>query len=432
VSISALLERLGLIALGMAVGLTGCAPATPAGDDGDSWPLQVLSGRAPRPPAEGRYSESEPNDSYVNAEVVLGASDVDLVGSIATGLSTLDQDIYELGAVDAGDRILVELNLDNNSDVVVGMLDDQQRLLAYIDPTSSVTGPSEIDLNLYESTSLLYAVVATRSGSSASRGYTVRFTVERAAGLPGYQPEIVVLNFDGAAAVQIGNRPFVDVPPFDAANISSRFAGQTETIINYVLDMVREDYAGLGVDIYASGDPAIPAGEHTTVYFGTYDSLLLGLADNIDPYNTDSSQSAILYTDTFSLFDVLLPSVKEISQALANVASHEAGHLLGLRHTADIYDLMDITASARQMLADQWFRNADLHTSVLPTGLQDAPTMLAWTLGGSLIPPSTAKVYRLYRQAATMDDPNDFYIPRGMLGTCSCESCDHAQPDGGP
>jgi len=426
-SISTLFWRLGVTASGIALGLAGCAPAAPAGDGENSWPLQVLSGRSPRPPADGRYVENEPNDSYENAEVVLAASDVELVGSIAAGSTDFDQDIYELGAADAGDRILVELELDSGRDVVLGMLDDQQRLLAYVDPNSRVTGPRAIDLVLHESTSLLYAVIATRSGSTTPRGYTVRFTVEQAAGLTGYQPQVVVLNFDGADVVRIGNRPVVDVPPFDAANISSRFAGQTELIITAVLDRVREDYAGLGVEIYPSGDPAIPAGEHTIVYFGTYDSRLLGLADNIDPYNVDPSQSAILYTDTFSLFDVLLPSLEEISQALANVASHEAGHLLGLRHTWDIHDIMDITATARQMLSDQWFRNAELHPTVLPTGLQDAPTLLAWTLGGSLIPPSNGKVYRLYRQAAAVNDPNDFYIPRGLLGTCSCETCDHEQ-----
>ena len=418
---------------GIALGLAGCAPAAPAplaGDSDDSGLLQVLSGRSPRPPAGGQYIENEPNDRFENADVVVSEDDVELVGGIAAGATDFDQDIYELGAASAGDRILVELDLDSGNDVVLGMLDDQQCLLAYVDPTSSVTGPREIDLVLHESTSLLYAVIATRSGSITPRAYSVRFTVERAAGLQGYQPQLVVLNFDGADAVRIGNRPFVDVPPFDAANISSRFAEQTEMVIAHVLELVREDYAGLGIEIYPSGDPAIPAGEHTTVYFGTYDSRLLGLADNIDPYNVDPSQSAILYTDTFSLFDVLRPSLEEISQALANVASHEAGHLLGLRHTEDIFSLMDITATARQMLSDQWFRNADLHPTVLPIGLQDAPALLAWTVGGSLIPPSSGKVDRLYRQAAAVNDPNDFYIPRGLLGTCSRTSHDSQDAEG--
>jgi len=421
------LLRLGLIVLVIAWGPIGCLPASP--DDDSYWPLQVLSGRAPRPPADGQYVENEPNDSYDTAEVVQAAYDVELVGDIAAGDLAFDQDLYELGPAQAGDRILASLDLDGYSDVVLGILDDQQRLLAYLDLTSSVTGPREIDLSLHESTTQLYAAVGTRSGSPSSRGYRVRFTLEEAAGWASTQPEVIILNFDGASAVRIGYRAPVDVPPFNAANISSRYAGQTETMIAEIVDLVREDYAGLGVEIYASGDPAIPAGEHSTVYFGTYDSQLLGLADNIDPYNANTSQSAILYTDTFALFDILQPSIQEMAQALANVASHEAGHLLGLRHTHDVHDIMDITASARQMMLDQWFRNTDLHATVLPIGLQDAPTLLAWTLGGTLSEPSKDKVQNLYRGAATLDDPNDFYIPRSMLGSCNCGGCDHTQPE---
>ena len=109
------------------------------------------------------------------------------------------------------------------------------------------------------------------------------------------------------------------------------------------------------------------------LYFGTYDPQLLGLADNVDPYNSDSDQKAILFTDTFALFDVLSPDITAISQVLANTTAHEIGHLLGLRHTADIHDIMDTTANARQMLHRQWFTTANLNPSVIDFGQQDAP-----------------------------------------------------------
>ena len=48
----------------------------------------------------------------------------------------------------------------------------------------------------------------------------------------------------------------------------------------------------------------------------------------MDPYNSDNEQSAILYTDTFALFDALSPDVEAISQVLANTTCHEIGHLL--------------------------------------------------------------------------------------------------------
>jgi hypothetical protein len=183
--------------------------------------------------------------------------------------------------------------------------------------------------------------------------------------------------------------------------------------------MVRADFAGLNVSVYTAGDPAIPAGEHSTIYFGTYNARLLGLADNVDPYNNDGVQSAILYTDTFAIFNALSPSVHQMAQALANTTSHEAGHLLGLRHTADPTDLMDTTATARQMMLDQSYDLANLNASVIPVGLQDGPSMLAWTLGGVLAPTVNKSVIR--RRAITVaNSPDDFYIPREWLMDCSC------------
>ena len=412
--------------------LVGCGFPAPTSDNPDTedaaWPLQVLSDRPAEPPVAGQYTETEPNDAFTNAEVVANDSIVDLLGGIAAGSSPADMDIYRLRGGDTGDRVQVTLTIRSGYDLVLGLLDDRQRLLSYADPGSVVNGPKQIDIVLHEPTSELIAIVAARSSSSSDRLYTARVTMQPAAGIPPYQPQVVVLNFDGGDAVKIGRRSPVYVPPFDAAAIDPRFTGQTETIIDLIVQAVREDYAGLGVEVYASGDPSIPAGSVSSVYFGTYNSALLGLADNVDPYNTQPDQSAILFTDTFRLFNVFNPSAADIAQVLANVASHESGHLLGLRHTADVIDLMDITASARQMLSDQWFRNATIHPTVLPTGSQDAPALLEWTLGGTLIGPPAGKVVNLQRHAATLNDPSDFHIPHGLLGTCGDE-IDNAATD---
>jgi hypothetical protein len=177
------------------------------------------------------------------------------------------------------------------------------------------------------------------------------------------------------------------------------------------------------VTFYRDTDPDRPTEGYTSIYFGTSDSRLLGLADNIDPYNGNTRQSAILYTDTFSLFNQLHPGFNGTVGVLANVTSHEVGHLLGLRHTADPSDLMDVTASARQMLADQYFKLANLHSSVLPFGLQDAPAMLAWGVGGQLNARFRPEAHVLYKSVPA-GGPDDFYIPRSMLMDCGCLECD--------
>ena len=84
---------------------------------------------------------------------------------------------------------------------------------------------------------------------------------------------------------------------------------------------------------------------------------------------------------------------------------------------------MDITASARQMLLDQWFTKAPLHESVMPVGDQDAPSMLSWTVGGELEPESAGKIVRRQRALDVAGGPDDFYIPRWQLGTCACPHC---------
>lgn len=427
---------------------TGCLPTEPStigtwpeevlsatpsspGDSGDSDPgsgpaASVPSGDSPGEPSAVvhiQHNEVEPNDLWENAEQVAFSGSADLIGTIAASTSTKDVDIYDLGPAFAGQNLQADIDVFGGTDVQLGFLDEHGHILAYIDPISPTAGPQVIDIVINQDTSVLYAMVATRSTSSADRSYTVHVTLQGSE-TPAARPQVVVLVFQGAGQVRIGFRPAVDVPAFDIGAVNSQFWGRTEEAIELLMQIVREDYEGLGVDVRRDADPTIPAGDHTYIYFGTSDTRLLGLADNIDPFNADSTQSAIIYTDTFSLFNQLNPGFEGTVQVLANVASHEVGHLLGLRHTADPEDLMDVTATARQMLMDQWFKPGNLHVSVLPAGVQDGPTMLSWAVGGQLLPKVTSK---MYAQARTIDSTGrelDFYVPRSLLGDCGCTQCE--------
>jgi len=355
------------------------------------------------------------------ANAVVFDGQVTLVGSIAAK-GSFDFDVFALGPVNAGDRVVAELAASAGSDVVLGLFDGGFNLLGYVDYSRGTAAPGRIDLVLRDSVDTLYAIAGTRSLSEATRLYNVGISVTPNVGVPQPNPQMVVLNFIGASGVRIGRQAPVNVPPFDVATIDSRFAGKTQEVIQSILQMVREDYAGLNVVFYLAGDPNIPAGDLTVIHFGTYSDRYLGLADNVDPFNRDSTQNAIIYTDTFSLFSTLWPTQEQIAQVLANVASHELGHLLGLRHTADIQDLMDITASARQMLSDQWHKVADLHPSIMAIGYQDAATMLSWCVGGTPPAPPANLSAKTQRMAKTAYDPDDFYIPRGWLAENSAEA----------
>ena len=206
---------------------------------------------------------------------------------------------------------------------MLGLFDGSFSLLGYVDYSRGIAAPGRISVVLRESVDTLYVVAGTRSTSQADRSYSVGVTVTPDAAIPAPNQQIVVLNFIGALGVRIGRQPAVNVPRFDVASIDSRLSGRTTDVVNRVLQMVREDYAGLDVDFYLAGDPNIPAGDLTVIHFGTYSDRYLGLADNVDPFNRDGTQTAIIYTDTFSLFSVFSPSVEQTAQVLANVASHE-------------------------------------------------------------------------------------------------------------
>jgi len=252
-------------------------------------------------------------------------------------------------------------------------------------------------------------------GESQSAGvdYTLAINIEPASPLPLSRPQVVLLNFAGALDVQIGSRPKVNVPPFDAANISTKFAGQTAQLKALVTSAVRKDFSGFDVIILSTSElePALKqdrmnAKNISRLHFGTFDARLLGIAQNVDEYNLKLDQNAIVFTDTFAAFMPLNPSLSEIATAIANVASHEIGHLLGLVHTSDPTGVMDISASLPQMLQDQHFTISPLHSTVFPIGSENAPLYLMDSVGGDL---SVIK-----QAAARYSAAKSLYLPRSF------------------
>ena len=67
--------------------------------------------------------------------------------------------------------------------------------------------------------------------------------------------------------------------------------------------------------------------------------------------------------------------------AIGNIASHEAGHILGLNHVDDPTALMDAVSPADTFLQNQDFKTAPLSEQILPIGFQDALLLLAEIVG---------------------------------------------------
>ena len=397
---------------------TACVPID--FDNGSSTPDQVLGDNPTETTDPEPNLETEPNDQFAGAQPVYVDQAVELIGTLRAGTSGPDQDIWDLGPADAGDRVSCEITTAQYGNLIVGILDDGYNLFARTNASNATTYVRTLDVIVHERTEHLYVTFTSVRDNDTSVDYNAIVRIERGQGIPASQRQVVVLDFTGASQVRIASRSAVNVPPFDATAISETFAGQTDLIVEYVYDMVLEDFGDLGVSIFLDTDPDCPTENISTIYFGTYSASLLGLADNVDDFNGDKTQSAIIYTDTFALFMNLRPDTHQIAQVLANVTSHEIGHLLGLRHTADPRSVMDINATASQMLQDQWFDTFDIHESVFTTGYQDAPIMLSWAVGGEVARPAITKLIARQKASTTVDPSEDFHIPHHWLTSSQC------------
>ncbi len=352
--------------------------------------------------------------------------------SIAGRLSSnADIDIYATGQSFAGDRIEVEVvgkpPLDSAAAVFDsrGMLlytnDDRHFFARQINPRIDFILPRDVD-------ELFIAVsVSPTSRSKGDYALTMQITPDKQEAEK--HPQTIVLNFDGAFGIAFGGRPPVNIPIFDPTDISEKLDGTDDELIDRITQLVRQDFTGLDVEILTTRENVDFPIDASYIHFGTHDPALLGVAENVDEFNQAPVQDAIVFTETFAVFNVLEPGIEEYARALANVTSHEAGHLMGLVHTTDPGGLMDITASLRQLTHNQAFKQSPIERSTFPIGTQDAAQTLVDGVGGDLdvVRENAAAQIELHQKVFSA--PEHAPIARVPFSTCYCRFHDakHAE-----
>jgi predicted Zn-dependent protease len=338
-----------------------------------------------------------------------------------------DVDVYDLGPIEPGDHIVATMTTDATLDGALGLFDESGTALLVDDHRNVYLGRAEplIDVVARRASSACYLAVAATPGYAGQGGYALTLSKRTILTIPPPQPDTILLVFSGGRDVRIGNRPSVDVPPFESEGISGTFAGRTDSMTAEIVARVRKDYQGFHVEILSTseGDAFEPG--MSRVFFGTYDDGLLGIAQGVDEFNSIKGQSAVVFTDTFEAFMVLHPTATEMSQALANVASHEIGHLLGLVHTSDPAGIMDVTASLVELTRDQQFRLSPIYEEVFPLGFQDEVRSLLDNVGGDFEIVAAAKPHSgrdPVRSRERLDEAARARWPLSSCGLCAVET----------
>lgn len=342
--------------------------------------------RSPVPEDESAFN----NNEFVDAQPATLPLDGAIVIEGAIDVPG-DVDMYMLGPAFKGDQIVIEVYNTGGMNTVAALFDGAGDLIDQNNDRSFYAGlvdPYITQVLRTDTTNLYVAITVSTArnfatGSSKSTGgYSIKCSRKQGFSVAPATSQVVYCDFAGGDRVQIALEPIETMRPFSAESISGRFAGQTNYMIDRIMEHMRSDLAPFNVTLLDGRHDPRPPEPYTKLYFGNYNAAYLGLADNVDTYNQYLAQEAIIYAEDLALYEVLFPSVDQAALALANIGAHELGHLLGLEHCGEADDVMATAATARQIFdIDATYKRSVLERSIFPVGWQDGWSALAQNVG---------------------------------------------------
>lgn len=295
-------------------------------------------------------------------------------------------DVWDLGPMSAGDRVHLSVLTAIGSllDPTAAFFDANRDLFAVNDDRVGGGLDSFIDEAVREDTPHFYMAITASFYSSRSGDYLADLHVERGGPAPVPAKQKVLLYFGAVNNIHIDNVGNFTFNAFDGAQINPVYSGKTSEIKAGIVTAFRQNYVRFNVEALLSDDGWPADGtDYSTIYFGGFSNTVFGISSEVDTWNANACDDGIIYTDSFDTAFAIQPSAAQIALAIGNVAAHEAGHLLGLSHTADVTDLMDTTGSASTLLLDQEFKRAILDRSIFPFGYQNSANHLVLVVGNA-------------------------------------------------
>jgi WD40 repeat protein len=383
---------------------------------------------------------SEPVRAYANAEINVFeafaedfATDPPLIRTTDTDTrfeasvvvpQSPERQIFDLGPLNTGDRISVSLlttpgfgqRYEPWDEFSLMLLDSDEKIFAWYQALEGLDLDTFlISLQKYvlftPDTNLLVGHFSQHYYVVADGGVGVQVEIEPDYDTPAPVQQRVFVRFDGGTDVAAGDQPPRTIPALDAADFNQFFAvspgwddDDTVVLMNVIMAKIQAVYGKYNVDPadanttsgikfyssedYEADDLTLP---YQTVYVGgsTPDGLF-GIADYIDPRNATTTGTGIIYATEIAesgiggLLSNPVGDITALGNAIGTIAAHEIGHLLGLRHTDDPTDIMQISGDPtvpRTIKTNATVTAAEQVGDLGPIGIQDADRLLLETVG---------------------------------------------------